>query len=69
MGPMLTHAEGFVLGVGAKMFSCCGARYVSATGGAPIAPHSRGGERLQRGGKCDLWGCLSDYNFILTQKA
>ena len=26
MGPKLTQAEGFVLGVGAKMFSCCGAR-------------------------------------------
>ena len=26
MGPKLTQAEGFILGVGAKMFSCCGAR-------------------------------------------
>ena len=26
MGPNLTAAEGFILGVGAKMFSCCGAR-------------------------------------------
>ena len=26
MGSKLTQAEGFVLGVGAKMFSCCGAR-------------------------------------------
>ena len=25
MGPNLTAAEGFILGVGAKMFSCCGA--------------------------------------------
>ena len=29
MGPKLTQAEGFVLGVGAKMFSCCGARRMS----------------------------------------
>ena len=26
MGPKLTQAEGFILGVSAKMFSCCGAR-------------------------------------------
>ena len=26
IGPKLTQAEGFILGVGAKMFSCCGAR-------------------------------------------
>jgi hypothetical protein len=24
MGPKLTQAEGFILGVGAKIFSCCG---------------------------------------------
>ena len=28
MGPNLTQAEGFILGVGAKMFSCCGARHL-----------------------------------------
>ena len=28
MGPILTQAEGFILGVGAKMFSCCGARHI-----------------------------------------
>ena len=28
MGPKLTQAEGFILGVGAKMFSCCGARHL-----------------------------------------
>ena len=26
MRPKLTQAEGFIMGVGAKMFSCCGAR-------------------------------------------
>ena len=26
--PKLTQAEGFILGVGAKMFSCCGARHL-----------------------------------------
>ncbi len=30
MGPKLTQAEGFILGVGAKMFSCCGARRMSS---------------------------------------
>ena len=30
MGPNLTQAEGFILGVGAKMFSCCGARQMSS---------------------------------------
>ena len=34
MGPKLTQAEGMILGIGAKMFSCCG---------APIAPHRRTG--------------------------
>ena len=28
MCPILTAAEGFILGVGAKMFSCCGARHI-----------------------------------------
>ena len=28
MGSNLTAAEGFILGVGAKMFSCCGARHL-----------------------------------------
>jgi len=61
MGPILTQAEGMILGTAGKMFSCCGARHLrrrqcaflicrplplaqvalSATGGAPIAPHRR----------------------------
>ena len=28
MGPKMTQAEGFILGIGAKMFSCCGARHL-----------------------------------------
>ena len=31
MGPKLTQAEGFILGVGAKIFSCCGTRYLPAS--------------------------------------
>ena len=34
--PKLTQAEGFILGVGAKMFSCCGARCALADGAAAL---------------------------------
>ena len=82
MGPKLTQAEGFILGVGAKMFSCCGARHIPcrrsgfvicrplplATGGAPIAPHRRTGDRLWRLCECDLWGYLLDNDIVLKEK-
>ena len=89
MGPKLTQAEGFILGVGAKVLSCCGARCApfrrrgcvahrprpltqvasSATGGAPIAPHRRPGDRLRHRRQCGVWFDLLDNNFILTKQA
>ena len=54
--PDLTQAEGFVLGVGAKMFSCCGTRYLPASAVllgiyrplplARLLPPATGGSRL-----------------------
>ena len=83
MGPNLTQEEGFILGVGAKMFSCCGARHlpastallgicrpqplaqvaVSATGGAPIAPHRRACYCVWYCRKCVVWFDLLDKQF------
>ena len=84
--PILTAAEGFILGVGAKMFSCCGARHIpcrrsgfvicrplplaqvasSATGGAPIAPHRRPGDRVRCECQRIVRPDLLDNNVIIT---
>ena len=36
MGPKLTHAEGFILGVGAKMFTIAGAVIVYAVSASVV---------------------------------
>jgi hypothetical protein len=82
MGPNLTPAEGFILGVGAKMFPvavpdiCLRRRRSlasvdrchssSATGGAPIAPHRRSGDRLWRIRQRGVWSDLLDNHIILS---
>ena len=38
MGSNLTQAEGLFLGLGAKMFSCCGARHLPASAALPSLP-------------------------------
>ena len=40
----------------------------SATGGAPIAPHRRPGDRVRHFGKCSVWHDLLDNNFVLTNR-